>query len=208
MVRVLLAHMRRPLVTAATVAALTLTPDAGAKAHPHVWVDTAVTYVFTDGQVTALEFDWLFDPFFTAVILTDFDADQDGSLDAAERRNAAETIAESLKAGNYFAHISLDGGAELQVGAVEDFVVELRSDGRAAVRFLIPLDAPAAPASLAVAVYDESNYVSFLYDEVDPVRYRGEGSFGCLPQLLEDPDNSYYFGLVTPQRIELLCAAS
>ena len=75
------------------------------------------------------------------------------------------------------------------------------------MRFRIPLAAPVAPALVSVAVYDESNYVAFLYDEVDPVRYRGDGSFGCLPQLVDDPANTYYYGLVTPQRIELLCAA-
>ncbi len=180
-----------------------------AAAHPHVWVNTVVGLVFEKDSIAAVRLEWTFDALFTGIILADFDTDQNNALDAGERAKAAEAMSTVLPESRFFTHIRLDAGDELPIESVDDFSVSLREgDGRAVIEFVVPLDEPVNPEQLSVAVYDMSNYVSFAYDPVDPVRYLGDGNLGCVPTLVEDPENTYYFGFVTPSKVELNCAAS
>jgi ABC-type uncharacterized transport system substrate-binding protein len=58
-----------------------------AVAHPHVWVDAAITAVFDDeGRVAAFEISWTYDEFYTLMILEErgLDPDGDGELTEAE----------------------------------------------------------------------------------------------------------------------------
>lgn len=199
-------HMKR-LGIAGFAAAILLSGQAAA--HPHVWVDAVVGLVFEKDKITAVELKWTFDGLFTGIILADFDTDQNNALDAKERAQAAEAMSTVLAESSFFTHVRLDDGDELPIQPVEDFSVSLREgDGRAVMQFVVPLDVPVDPERLSVAVYDGSNYVSFAYDEVDPVRFLGDGNLGCMPMLVEDPENTYYFGFVTPSKVELNCAAS
>ena len=184
-------------------------PVQQAAAHPHVWVDTVVGLVFEREQVAAVELTWTFDGLFTGIILADFDTDQNNVLDEAELSQAATNMSIVLAESNFFTHIWLDDDDRLPITSVQDFTVSLReTDNRAVMRFVVPLETPVDPEELTVAAYDVSNYVSFNYEEVDPVRYLGDGNLGCIPQLVEDPEKSYYFGLVTPSKVELNCATS
>ncbi len=200
--------MNRWLATGVSAAALVL-PLQPAAAHPHVWVDTVVGLVFEQDQVAAVELTWTFDGLFTAIILADFDTDQNNVLDNDEREQAEWNMSTVLAESNFFTHIRMDGADELAIGTVVDFVVRLREvDNRAVMQFVVPLERPVDPEALTVAAYDPSNYVSFSYEEIDPVRYLGDGNLGCVPRLTEDPERTYYFGLVTPSKVELNCATS
>lgn len=78
-------------------------------AHPHVFIDNTVTFVFTGDKITGLRMLWTFDEVFSETLLEDFDADRDGSFSAAEVAKIKKTSLPSLKQFDYFTHLWVDG---------------------------------------------------------------------------------------------------
>lgn len=74
-------NLTRPAICAALSIAAT-----GAGAHPHVFVDTDLEIVVSQGRVTGVNMTWSYDEFFTLLILEDMglDPDGDGVLTEAE----------------------------------------------------------------------------------------------------------------------------
>jgi len=54
-----------------------------AAAHPHVFIDNIVTFVFAGGKLTGLRLLWGFDAVYSQSLLEDFDTDHDGKFSAA-----------------------------------------------------------------------------------------------------------------------------
>lgn len=151
-----------------------------AAAHPHVFVTDSVTFVFdTNGRVTALRLDWLFDDFFSAQLLQDFDGDGDGSFDAAEAIALHDGAFVSLRDYGWFTHLYLDG---VDQEAPEPTAFQAIAEGDyVRYRFELPLASPVDPAAtrLEVAIYDQEYYVEVLLDEAAPGTATGRAD--CSP---------------------------
>ena len=62
---------------AATGALLAFTAAAErVAAHPHVWIDAVVTFVFADGQLVGLRHHWKFDEFFGSFVIEEHDVNR------------------------------------------------------------------------------------------------------------------------------------
>ena len=81
-----------------------------AGAHPHVFIDYAVTLVVSAGdRVAGVRLTWTFDDLFSGFILQEFDKDRNGALSPAEvQRIEATHLAEFHKAG-YYTTVSVNG---------------------------------------------------------------------------------------------------
>lgn len=187
--------------------ALLLVAPSPSRAHPHIWIDTYVEIVFERDRITGLRVYWSFDPFFSSMALTDFDADGNGFLDDDEAAELASVSAETLKDSNYFSHIRLDGEL-LEIGAVEDFDAHL-TENTLHYAFTIPMPQPIDPAatSVEISLYDPTYYIEIMPDPVDPLRFVG-ATPGCIANVMPDPQRTIYFGLVRPTLMQLLCASS
>ena len=179
-----------------------------AVAHPHVFVTDSVTFVFDgSGRVTAFRMDWLFDDFFSAGLLEDFDADGNGRFDAAEIAALREGAFVSLRDYGWFTHFYLDG---VEQASPEPSSFEAVAEGELVrYRFELPLAEPIDPAAtrLEVAVYDQEYYVEVLLDETAPAVLDGAPP-ACRYSVAEDSARAYYFDMVYPQMIRLDCGTS
>jgi ABC-type uncharacterized transport system substrate-binding protein len=74
-------------VSIAATGALLVFMGAGepVAAHPHVWIDAVVTFVFEDGHLVGLRHHWKFDEFFGSFVIEEHDVNRDGEL---ERRRS------------------------------------------------------------------------------------------------------------------------
>ena len=197
------------LLTAGLLGALLIWPSSRqSDAHPHVWIDATVSPRFEAGAVVALDIDWRFDDFYSSVASEDFDANGNGVLDPEELEALAQTSLTSLADYSYFTYIYLDSGEAIET-VVERLTVRREGDAlHYAYTVLLPEPINPAERSLSFSLYDETYYVDVALDQVDPVRLTGEGAEACHFALVEDVDRPFYFGMVVPIRVDLICGVS
>lgn len=179
-----------------------------AQAHPHVWIDNRIAFIFDGDTVTALRVTWRFDEFYSDGLIADFDADGDRTFSPDEVAALHENAFSALEDYHYLSRIWV-GDTPFDPREVADFTARLE-DGVVVYSFLIPLPEPADPrrTPLAAAVYDEEYYIEILLAETDPVSVEGEAGAGCRTDIQDDAENAYYFGMVYPQKVSLLCGPS
>ncbi|MEM8688607.1 MAG: DUF1007 family protein [Pseudomonadota bacterium] len=155
---------------------------APAGAHPHAWIDLRSTVVLNKaGQAIALEQEWLFDDFYTAVATEASDGAKGKKTDWME---LAKTNLDSLKAYNYFTEIR-SGGEKVTLGTVTDYDSEVRG-GRLWMRFVVPFESPVDPKAtdFSFSVFDPSYYIEILHMKGDVVAFRGPSATSCRGHIL------------------------
>jgi ABC-type uncharacterized transport system substrate-binding protein len=196
-----------PLVVGGCGLALGLRGDPVA-AHPHVWIDAAVTFVFEDRMLVGLRQRWAFDEFFGSYVIEEHDANRDGVFDQTELDTVREQAFGNLEEYGYFTHVRLDG-EQLPLAEVSDFAARVEN-GALVYEFTLPLPEPVDPGAerFAAGVYDVEYYVEVLLDQDDPVRFEGLPGGACTFDIREDGEHAIYFGMVNPLTIVLSCATS
>lgn len=187
---------------------LALLAGRAAQAHPHVWIDASLDFLFAaDGStLEAVEVHWLFDEFFSLTLLEDADLDKDGTVSEAEWAAMAATMVENLRPFGYFLHIRQgEQGAWSQ--QVERFTLEADPSGMQvlatlAVRLSPPVDPRHTPVS--VGVYDSDYFVAIDFPDDTP--FRLSAPLPCTPELREDPGSYNAMWMVTPVRVHLECS--
>jgi ABC-type uncharacterized transport system substrate-binding protein len=184
---------------------LWLLAPAAAAAHPHVFIDNRVTFVFAGDKIVGFRENWLFDEIFSDQLLQQFDADQDGKLSPAESKQVAEGTLPNLAQFRYFTYVWLAGK---DLGRLEpsDFHASAR-DRLVTFDFMVKLPKPVDPrqADLALEINDREYYVEVLLAKNKPIGFAGIEGVACEPAVAKDGKNAYYGGFVFPQRITLKC---
>jgi len=177
-----------------------------AAAHPHVFIDNKVTFVFDAGKVTALRLHWVFDDIFSDDLLNQFDADGDGTFDKLESRAVGEGTLPNLKLFHYFTYIWVDG-KQLDEIAPADFVASADDKRIVTFEMKVPLPQPVDPRTQAVAteIYDREFYVEIDLAQKDPVALENADGVPCGASVRDDHENAYFGGFVFPQEIALQC---
>ncbi len=153
-----------------------------AQAHPHAWIDLRSTVVLdASGRITAIEQQWLFDPFYTVL------ATEEMSDEATTRAEALTALArshlENLRSYDYFTEVRA-GGAKVALGTVSEFESELR-EGRLWMRFVVPFVTPIDPTrrALTFAVFDPTYFIEIAHLEGEEVAFRGAQT-GCSGRIV------------------------
>ena len=177
-----------------------------AAAHPHVWIDAAAELSVADGRLTASVVEWTLDPMLSAVLIHDYDADDDGRLDDAEQRSMGENAFADVADYGFFTHLRVDGDV---IAVQQQGALAARIDGAQVIyRFSLEPLVPVSPVlqSVALAFYDESFYIEMTVTE-DSFSLTGGEADGCLTTLGPDRDHPIFFGLVIPTKVDLTCGA-
>ena len=199
----------RPLCVVGLVfLAAAIVYSAPARSHPHVFIDNVAFVEFEDGKIKALRLRWTFDEIFSFLLFEDFDKNKDKAFGAGETEALRKGAFEALKELSYFTHIRI-GGELKPLERVTDFKASA-DKGRVTYEFVAPLDKPVDPRATDVTfgVYDETFYVSVAHDPIDPVRLNGPGSGACHFKIVKDEKHPIYFGMVFPQKVDLICQTS
>ncbi len=197
--------LRRWFVTAFAGSFVLFAPAPGT-AHPHVWIDSIVTFVFENGRVVAIEHEWKLDEFFSNFLIESFDRDKNRRFDSAELAELRKGAFDTLKEFGYFTYLQVNGKA-VKVGEVETFAAELFADDTVSYRFRQNLATALDPraAKIAVSVHDETYFVETRVDPKDPVRFKGIAAGACSYQVRDDPTKKIYMGMVPTTVIFLAC---
>jgi len=179
---------------------------APAAAHPHVFIENKVTFVFDAGKVPALRVSWVFDDVFSDSLLTQFDADGDGKFDDLESKAVGEGTLPNLKMFHYFTYVWVDGK---QLDPIDPTEFVASADDKRIVTFqmTVKLPQPVDPrtAALATEIYDREYYVQVDLAQQDPVSLENAGNLPCGATVRDDTDAAYFGGVIIPQEIALQC---
>lgn len=186
-----------------TLAAVLLTRPA--LAHPHVFIDAEVSFVFSAETITAIDVVWRFDEFFSAQIVSDFDKNKNRKLDPDEMAELSKQTQKSLKEFTYFTHLKI-GEMQPRVTTVEDFHIDLSKD-LVIYQFRVPLPSHLDPrlTAFAVGFYDETYFVDVALDENKSVKVQGNLPSGCQLKFGEREKKPIYSGAIYPKLIQLMC---
>lgn len=190
---------------AALAVILGLLLPAAAYAHPHVFIDNRVTFLFEGGKIVGFRENWLFDEIFSDQLLQDFDSDHDGSLSAAESDKLGAETLPNLAHFRYFTYVWI-GGKDTGRLAPQDFHASAKNK-LVTFDFLVKLPRPVDPLTddFAVEINDREYYVEVLLAKDQPVRVEGLQGKSCEPSVQKNTKNAYYGGFVYPQQIKLKC---
>jgi len=177
-----------------------------AEAHPHVFIDNTVNFVFAAGKITSFRLTWVFDDVFSDELLNDFDANHDKQFDAAESKKIAATVWPNMKPFHYFTYVWIDKKDQGEI-LPSDFKASAVK-GIVTFDFLVALPKPVDPKTeaLAVEVYDHEFYVEVDLHKSDPVRFTDMQGVACKPHIRDDTSRAYFGGFVNPQEITLTCS--
>jgi ABC-type uncharacterized transport system substrate-binding protein len=161
--------------------ALVLATVAGvspAASHPHAWIDLRSTVIVgSDGHITALEQEWLFDRLYTLLATQGLDEEPSARLNALTE--LARSNLAKLQPHGYFIHARADE-AKVDVAPVTAFETAVRHE-RLWLRFVAPLVTPVDPRRQAFvfAVFDPSYFIEMRHIKDEPILFRNEGSNAC-----------------------------
>jgi len=183
---------------------LLIAPHA-AFAHPHIFIDNRVVFMFAGDKIIALTESWTFDEVFSDQLLQGFDANGDGSFDKAEIEALAEGTLPNLKKFRYFNYIWVDGK---DLGLIDpiDFTASAKNR-KVTIVFSVKLPHPVNPKTqkLKVEINDREYYVEVDLAAEQPILFHGNEGVTCEPKVRDDTENAYYGGFVYPQEITLSC---
>lgn len=197
--------LARAGIASAVAVAGALAMTQPGQAHPHIWIDAAATLVFEHGALVGVETRWTLDPFVSALLIQDFDADSNGVFDSGEATALEQATFVGLSEFGFYTHMRIDG-----VGYSPETVQQFRptiQDDTVLYDFYVALPQPVDPArqQVDVAFYDETFYTD-LYTEDGWIAVSGDQTAACVPTLRQDIETPIYFGMVFPVRIGLRCA--
>ena len=156
--------------------------------HPHMFIDSRVTFQFDDTGLTGYRVTWWFDGGFTAMILADYDRDHNMEFSAPEITDIEQNAFSNLENYGYFMYISLDG-VPLPAETPTDFTAYLEGK-RLVYEFFVPLSVPADYdwRTIKLAIYDETFFCDIVFVEDNPVMSRGYYPYEVTSKIAPDSD--------------------
>jgi ABC-type uncharacterized transport system substrate-binding protein len=169
-----------------------------AQAHPHVFAECGLALVFDDSGLAAVRQTWVFDEFYSAMVLMDLGLALSDDLDEAARKRVRAYTFDTLKPYDYFTRIRVDG-ERVAISDPRSFAARVH-EGRLVFEFEIAAPVPALEETrlVTMAVYDESFY-SFM--DFPPLEVVMEGAAEDFDITWEDRDQTterYYYDQITP----------
>ncbi|MGC9313834.1 MAG: DUF1007 family protein [Sediminispirochaetaceae bacterium] len=161
-----------------TVVLLFCLSAAPVNAHPHMFIDTEVTFEFDRDSLKGFWVQWYFDVIFTASIRLDYDYDKDGRFNDGEVRDIEQNAFRNLRNFHYFTSVIREDGM-VEVEEVRGFDAWLEND-QLVYRFFVPYRIPltAETTRLSLIIFDETFFCDILYREDSPVHIKG-GSYAA-----------------------------
>lgn len=185
----------------------------GVHSHPHMFIDARISAAFSGGFLTGLDVTWFFDPFFSAMIVEDFDRDRNGRFCSIEVADIRENAFSNLANFNWFTFVR-SGNETFSPERVENFAVSLAGD-TLVYSFHAPMRVPVRNGRISIGMYDPSFFCDVRYHPVSPVTLSGPDAGTGRWSVSEDRDTgiSYegdvsvsrpdqtYTGVAYPQRV-------
>ncbi len=167
-------------------------------AHPHVFIVQRLSIVFDNQGLAGFRVEWHFDDMFSSMIATDYDQNQNSTLEPAEVAVVKEKAFSYIAKFDYFIFVKIDGQS-FKVKWIKDFNAVLKN-GKLSYHFFVPCHVKADKLfkQIVIAAYDPSYYTAIFFAQKRPALVENEDRFVIESSLKEDKSTSIYFGMINP----------
>jgi ABC-type uncharacterized transport system substrate-binding protein len=176
--------------------------SSDAISHPHVFVDAELTIVFDGQGLAGFRQRWVFDEMFSSTMLSNFDKNNDHSLDVHEVEEIKKGGFSNLRNYGYFTHILIDGKT-FDVNYVTEFSAEAHNN-RLLYTFFVPCHVAASEQfkHVTVSLFDETYYtdVALLSDSLS---CENDSTFVVTYEIKRIKEFSFYYGQVIPDGVSI-----
>ena len=150
------------------LAALTLSlAPLPALAHPHIFIDAGIAFIFNDaGQLAAVKVDWSYDDFYTMVQLDDMGIDKDGDGVITVKEQEKLTGFDTQWLDGFEGDLAVTFADErITLGGATQATAEL-IDGRLLTTHIRYFDKPLdmTKGDISLRVYDPTYYTAYTLD--------------------------------------------
>jgi ABC-type uncharacterized transport system substrate-binding protein len=208
---------------AGTVALALAGLPAGVTAHPHVFIESGVDFLFdAEGRVTHLRITWLYDHLWSLILIDDLGLEEDADGTLSQEARDAIAFDQSQWIDGYDGDASLlHDGIPVELSGPIEPQADYRG-GQVEIRFLRALSPPVVPGPSTVAkIYDPTYFIAYTIDlepvlehappgcRADVVPFEPTSSLAALQRSLfdlppdEDPDEPV--GQLFADRVVLTC---
>ena len=150
---------------------LCLWPAPQAIAHPHAWIDIVVVFETTpDGEVTAMEQTWIFDPTYSRYLHDDAMQQFEGATPEEKLANLGAEILDNLGEYHWYTEVHADDrDIAVRPAGPPELVMRERE---LRFQFRLTLAQPVDPRTqtLRYAVYDPTYFIEVLHEPATPPR--------------------------------------
>jgi len=176
------------------------------EAHPHVWINAFVSFIFEKTKIHTIKLHWQFDPFFSQVLSSDFDPNNDGIFDAEETKIMEDQILTSLKDYGFFTH-SIIKPQEFDLFEKADNFSATINDRELMFTFELTLNEPIdlKKGAFGLSFYDPSNYIELIIDDRKTDQANSLQEIGCGIEYREGEEIFSQSYFIIPQEIWLKC---
>jgi len=166
--------------------------------HPHVFVTNSLKFIFDDQGLSGIQIKWEFDDFFSSMLATDYDQNEDGKLDKEEVKTLKSDAFSNLAKFDYFTYIKING-KPFKVKFIKDFSAKLVK-GKLYYSFIVPCHVKAnlAEKQITVSQYDSSFYTCVDFAKENPVTLENSTKYKVNFHLTENKKESFYFDMLHP----------
>lgn len=176
------------------------------QAHPHVWINAFVSFIYQETSIYSIRLHWQFDPFFSQVLSSDFDPNNDGIFDSEETKIMEKQILTSLKDYGFFTH-SLIKPQELDLFEKAQNFSATINDRELEFTFELTLNEPVnlKTGAFGLSFYDPSNYIELIIDDRKTDQANSLQKIGCGIEYKEGEEIFSQSYFIVPQEIWLKC---
>jgi ABC-type uncharacterized transport system substrate-binding protein len=169
--------------------------------HPHVFIQNTLAIIFDHQGLAGIRVKWVFDEFFSSMIVGDYDQNHNNKLENSEVKTIKMEAFANLANYEYFTFIRIQG-KRFKVEYVRDFSAAL-AGGKLVYEFLIPCHVKSSPTfkELIISQYDPTYYSRVAFDKDQPVKVISEPRFQISYRIAKNMNESYYFGQVHPVEV-------
>jgi ABC-type uncharacterized transport system substrate-binding protein len=144
-------------------------------AHPHVWIDPEITFVFSSERLESIKLRYTFDEMYSAMRFSQFDKNNNGDLEPNENELLGKEILKEIQEWHYFSHIKHDNqNSSLLIPRTAD--INMEEDERLSLTLELPYNIPVTVdyQVVALSVYDENYYYEIMNPSEGVVKVVGK----------------------------------
>jgi len=169
--------------------------------HPHVFIQNTLAIVFDHQGLAGIRVKWVFDEFFSSMIVGDYDQNHNNKLENTEVKTIKREAFTNLANYEYFTFIRIQG-KPFKVEYVRDFSAAL-AGGKLFYKFLIPCHVKASTTfkEFIISQYDPTYYTRVAFAKDQPVKVISEPRFQISYHIAKNMNKSYYFSQIHPVEV-------
>ena len=159
--------------------------------------------IFDDKGISGIKVKWVFDEFFTNMIVTDYDRNKNHQLEHSEITTIQSEAFDNLIEYDYFTFIKI-GGQPFQIKQVQDFSASLVNN-QLIYEFFIPcpVDGESVIKEMAISQYDPTYYSNEMLNKKQPVVLKSQEGFETRYHIAVNKKEAYYYDQIHPVEVIL-----